>query len=61
MNQLKKLLNIKIFLATASNICAILVLTGLIGQVEANTAIKIIGLIGATLIQIGIMTDANVI
>lgn len=61
MNQLKKFLNIKIFLATVSNLIAILALTGLIGQADASTGLKIAGLIGATLVQLGIMTNTDVV
>lgn len=60
MEHLKKLLNLKIFLATVSNIAIILVLTGVIGQSNADMVTKVAELVGATLVQIGIMTvDVN--
>jgi len=60
VEHLKKLLNLKIFLATVSNIAIILVLTGVIGQSNADMVTKVAELVGATLVQIGIMTvDVN--
>jgi hypothetical protein len=56
VEHLKKLLNLKIFLATVSNIAIILVLTGVIGQSNADMVTKVAELVGATLVQIGIMT-----
>lgn len=61
MEQLKKLLNLKILLGTISNIILILVILGVIGQNEANTWAKVAELVCSILVQVGILTTKDVV
>lgn len=59
MRYLRKLLNAKIALATIANITQILLVTGLVTGDNVNTIIKVGSLIIGTLIQVGVMTNAE--
>lgn len=56
MKHLKKLLNVKIFLATVANIAGILLLLNVVNADQIEIINSIAGLVTATLAQIGIMT-----
>lgn len=60
MEQLKKLLNLKILFGTISNIILILVILGVIGQTQADTGAKVAELICSILVQVGILTTKDV-
>jgi ACT domain-containing protein len=59
MDILKKLLNVKIALATVTNIASVLVLTGIIDTNIEGTVGKIATIIAATLLQLGIFTSGE--
>jgi hypothetical protein len=59
MNILKKLLNVKIMMATITNIASVLVLTGVIDTGIEGSIGKIATIIAATLLQLGILTDSE--
>lgn len=59
MKYLRKLLNAKIALATIANITQILLVTGLVTGDNVNTITKVATLIIGTLIQVGVMTNAE--
>jgi hypothetical protein len=59
MEYLKRLLDPVIATSTIANICAILVLVGVIGTVESDMTTKITTIVIATLIQLGIMKQPS--
>ena len=61
MEHLKKLLNVKILMATIGNILLILVITGVIGQTQSDLWAKVAELICSIFVQIGILTTKDVV